>query len=242
MTIDKEKLRAQAEAATQDHGARRVEVDLNGRNVIGDGSWKIFIAWHTPDGKGKENADFCAAASPSTILALLGEIERLERKNANQVESIREYQDLAAGGERLGELRADLRVTKGERDQLKAENEALSYLLKRFVDGEHDDAEDQSERHHYHGEAEALLARMGGDFQEYSLVPYEALWKQRAELVELRKDAERLDRLDKEGAGYGTHELEGYAWTVDGPFSSVRDAIDCLFDYDEAVAKEQSHG
>lgn len=119
MTIDKEKLRAQAEAATQDHGARRVEVDLNGRNVIGDGSWKIFIAWHTPDGKGKENADFCAAASPSTILALLGEIERLQADLAEMTG----YRDNAAN--HMRRIRAESTDAENERDQLKAENETL---------------------------------------------------------------------------------------------------------------------
>ncbi len=56
-------LKALAEAATQSHGARRVEVDHNGVHVIGDGSWKILSAWHTPDGKGAQNAEFAAAAS-----------------------------------------------------------------------------------------------------------------------------------------------------------------------------------
>ncbi|WP_178097518.1 hypothetical protein [Pseudomonas sp. BJP69] len=122
-------LKALAEAATQSHGARRVEVDHNGVHVIGDGSWKILSAWHTPDGKGAQNAEFAAAASPDTVLALLAEIDRLVRKNNNQAESIREYQDLTMGGDvSLGMLKADLRVTSGERDQLKAENEALRKL------------------------------------------------------------------------------------------------------------------
>lgn len=60
------------------------------------------------------------------VLALIAENERLERKNANQAQSIREYSDLVMGGDvSLGMLRADLRVTTGERDQLKAEVEAL---------------------------------------------------------------------------------------------------------------------
>ncbi|WP_053063477.1 MULTISPECIES: hypothetical protein [Pseudomonas] len=65
-----------------------------------------------------------------TILALLAEIERLEHKNANQAESIREYQDLTMGGDvSLGMLKADIRVTAGERDKLKAENESLRKAL-----------------------------------------------------------------------------------------------------------------
>ncbi|KIC79344.1 hypothetical protein [Pseudomonas sp. C5pp] len=68
-----------------------------------------------------------------TILALLAEIDRLERKNDNQAESIREYQDLTMGGDvSLGMLKADLRVTAGERDQLKADNEALRKDAERY--------------------------------------------------------------------------------------------------------------
>lgn len=83
MTIDKAQLKALAEAATQSHGARRVEVDHNGVHVIGDGSWKILSAWHTPDGKGAQNAEFAAVASPATVLALLAEIERLKADNCS---------------------------------------------------------------------------------------------------------------------------------------------------------------
>lgn len=57
-----------------------------------------------------------------TILALLAEIERLERKNANQAESIRQYQDHLVGGDSILSL-------TNERDQLKAENEALRKQL-----------------------------------------------------------------------------------------------------------------
>ncbi|CAB5577502.1 Uncharacterised protein [Pseudomonas putida] len=74
-------LKALAEAATQSHGAWRVEVDHNGVHVIGDGSWKILSAWHTPDGKGAQNAEFAAAASPATVLALLAEIDQLKAEN-----------------------------------------------------------------------------------------------------------------------------------------------------------------
>lgn len=49
----------------------------------------------------------------------------------------------------------------------------------------------------------------------------------RAEVEALKKDAERLDRLDIECEAYGcegTHE--GNRWMIDGPFRTVRDAID----------------
>ncbi|AFV50675.1 hypothetical protein G169_gp62 [Pseudomonas phage AF] len=87
MSIDKEKLKALALAATQNHGPRRVEVDHNGVHVIGDGSGKILSAWHTSDGKGMQNAEFAAAASPATVLALLAEIEELIRDRDDLLES-----------------------------------------------------------------------------------------------------------------------------------------------------------
>ena len=102
-------LKALAEAATQSHGARRVEVDHNGVHVIGDGSWKILSAWHTPDGKGAQNAEFAAAASPVTILALLAEIDQL-------------------GAERELFLLAG-KSLKDDVVRLKAENEALRSAL-----------------------------------------------------------------------------------------------------------------
>lgn len=48
-----------------------------------------------------------------------------------------------------------------------------------------------------------------------------------AELKACRKDAERLDRLDKECEAYGFEGIhEGNRWMIDGPFRTVRDAID----------------
>jgi hypothetical protein len=49
---------------------------------------------------------------------------------------------------------------------------------------------------------------------------------QAEEIVRLRKDAARLDRLDRECEAYGTEVHEGNRWVLDGPFATVRDAID----------------
>lgn len=49
----------------------------------------------------------------------------------------------------------------------------------------------------------------------------------RAEVEALKKDAERLDRLDIECEAYGCEGIhEGNRWMIDGPFRTVRDAID----------------
>ena len=76
---DYSKLKKLAEAATKCYGAMRVEKDYNGvYQVVGAGSWKILSAWHTPDGKSKDNAEFHAAASPDAVLALIAELEILK--------------------------------------------------------------------------------------------------------------------------------------------------------------------
>lgn len=79
---NKAELRRLAEAATESRGPRRVEVDHNDVPVIiGDGSWKILSAWHTPDGKGMANAKLAAACSPAAILSLLDENAKLRAEN-----------------------------------------------------------------------------------------------------------------------------------------------------------------
>ncbi|KAF4559217.1 MULTISPECIES: ead/Ea22-like family protein [Pseudomonas] len=123
MTIDKAKLKALAQAASQSRGARRVEVDHNGVHVIGDGSWKILSAWRTPDGKGAQNAEFAAAASPATILALLAEIERLEVDNGSMRGSTKRM------GEDASKAQKKARKAQREIDRLKAENEAMRSAL-----------------------------------------------------------------------------------------------------------------
>lgn len=54
---------------------------------------------------------------------------------------------------------------------LLAERNSLAFLLKRFVDGEHDPDENQAERHMYHDEAQTLLAYLGGGLPGHTLVP-----------------------------------------------------------------------
>lgn len=69
---------------------------------------------------------------------------------------------------------------------LLAERNSLAFLLKRFVDGEHDQDENQAERHMYHDEAQAVLVYLGGEVHGHTLVPDEALRKLRAENARLR--------------------------------------------------------
>ncbi|EZI28917.1 hypothetical protein [Pseudomonas extremaustralis] len=69
---------------------------------------------------------------------------------------------------------------------LLAERNALAFLLKRFVDGEHDQDENQAERHMYHDEAQTLLAYLGGELHGHTLVPDESLRKQSDESERLQ--------------------------------------------------------
>lgn len=74
---------------------------------------------------------------------------------------------------------------------LLAERNSLAFLLKRFVDGEHDQDENQAERHMYHDEAQTLLAYLGGELHGHTLVQDEALRALTVECDLLRKEAER---------------------------------------------------
>lgn len=73
---------------------------------------------------------------------------------------------------------------------LLAERNSLAFLLKRFVAGEHDQGENQSERHLYHDEAEALLAYLGGEVQGHTLVPDHLLRAEHEKKKALLVDAE----------------------------------------------------
>ena len=67
----------------------------------------------------KDYADLVLAANPAVVLALIAENERLERKNSNQAETIKQYQDQVSGGD----LSQGMLIA--ERDQLKSENDDL---------------------------------------------------------------------------------------------------------------------
>ena len=50
-----------------------------------------------------------------------------------------------------------------------------------------------------------------------------------SERAELKRDAERLDRLDREVEAYGFEGVhEGNRWMIDGPFRDIRTAIDAM--------------
>ena len=52
--------------------------------------------------------------------------------------------------------------------------------------------------------------------------------QQEAEIARLRKDAERLDWLDRQGFAYGFQDIhEGNRWEIYGGYMHLRDAIDC---------------
>lgn len=75
---------------------------------------------------------------------------------------------------------------------LQTERNSLAFLLKRFVDGEHDQGENQAERHMYHDEAQTLLAYLGGEVQGHTLVPDEILRKQYEQRTALIAENETL--------------------------------------------------
>lgn len=135
-------LRRLAEAATKCYGAMRVEKDYNGvYQVVGAGSWKILSAWHTPDGKSKDNAEFHAAASPDAVLALIAEVDRLSFRE----EMLSEYGcEYCAGSGHVHRIDGDylgvcdscsayeFNCAKHEIEKLKNENESLKKDAARY--------------------------------------------------------------------------------------------------------------
>lgn len=121
MTIDKEKLKALAEAAGSDEwyaaGDLRYCDDKTGETH----------GLHHDDGR------FIAAASPAAILALLAEIERLELDNRSLKGSCAklgsEHAGMARSFKKANRMQSEARA---ERDQLKAENDALRKDAERY--------------------------------------------------------------------------------------------------------------
>ena len=135
-------LRRLAEAATKCYGAMRVEKDYNGvYQVVGAGSWNILSAWHTPDGKSKDNAEFHAAASPAAVLELIAEVDRLSFRE----EMLSEYGcEYCAGSGHVHRIDGDylgvcdscsayeFNCAKHEIEKLKNENESLKKDAARY--------------------------------------------------------------------------------------------------------------
>lgn len=100
MNVDKANLKALAEASGLDQWYSAGDL-----RYCDDKTGEIHGLHH-------DDSRFIAAASPATVLALLAEIERLDRESQNL-------------SNQLGHCDRDRRVFRAERDQLKAENEAL---------------------------------------------------------------------------------------------------------------------
>lgn len=119
MTIDKAKLKALAEAATQGEWSHERFGVIQAGPVIqfanGSGRQQIAMAtgadWMV-QGEQIANAEFMAAANPSVVLALLSEIEQLRDSNEQVCAN---YNRVSFASEERGK----------QIDQLKAENEAL---------------------------------------------------------------------------------------------------------------------
>lgn len=106
MTIDKERLKDLAEAATG--GVWQCEKDVQGRLHVTAGDFLDIAEVGYRSGPNPEaDAQFMAAARPEVVLALLAEIERIELVS------------------RLSCNHDGYMAVLAEREQLKAENEAL---------------------------------------------------------------------------------------------------------------------
>lgn len=148
MTIDKQKLKALAEAATPGRHYDRLESAGGGikYECAGDDGSLVLKVDHKNNefgfvgDRGEADEAFFLACSPAAVLALLAEIERHEAWRT------------AFLAERDAQMR--------QRDQLKAENEALRSHLQYLVQNEDNHDENQAERHMVITEAKSTLAAM----------------------------------------------------------------------------------
>ncbi len=148
MTIDKEKLKALAEAATPGRHYDRLESAGGGikYECAGDDGSLVLKVDHKNNefgfvgDRGEADEAFFLACSPAAVLALLAEIERHEAWRT------------AFLAERDAQMR--------QRDQLRAENEALRSRLQYLVQNEDNHDENQAERHMVITEAKSTLAAM----------------------------------------------------------------------------------
>ncbi|AHC85726.1 hypothetical protein X970_10935 [Pseudomonas monteilii SB3101] len=124
MTIDKQKLKALAEAATPGRHYDRLESAGGGikYECAGDDGSLVLKVDHKNNefgfvgDRGEADEAFFLACSPAAVLALLAEIERLAK-----------FEDWFL---RLDQAEQSLSASlKAERDRLKAENEALRKAL-----------------------------------------------------------------------------------------------------------------
>lgn len=237
MTIDKDKLRALAEAATRGDWGQDGTYFAKARQ---EGGTTYVESWR-PIGQAfsVEDAKFIAAANPATILALLGEIERLERESEQAKADGADAFGLAQG-------RADMI------DQLKADNESLKGSCKAMGK---DMAKVTRERNSARSKAEKLKAENEAlrQSKERAIALVDQLEIQHAELKEavkgLELDAERYRWLSKRerwagvradfdrGGVYREHRVTWHAgdcWPqVEG--QSMDEAVDA------AMAKEKGH-
>ncbi|WP_281211780.1 ead/Ea22-like family protein [Pseudomonas fulva] len=118
MTIDKIRLKKLAEAATRGPWCWDKGEDPRPHTygIATDADPECMVVNQDFGIEMKEDAYFIAAACPTTVLALLAEIERLDRESQNL-------------SNQLGQCDRDRRAFRAERDQLKAENEELRKAL-----------------------------------------------------------------------------------------------------------------
>jgi hypothetical protein len=188
------------------------------------------------DAEHPANLRFIAAANPAAVLALIAENEQLVDQLcicptchgqgemfAGSYTHQGEWQPPEPDMDKCSECDGDgfigtaddLAAVMAERDQLKAEIAGLKTGYAAY----------EEEVKGLRGEIEAMRKDKSEPCDGCFMVEAEAL----------RKDAARLDRLEMECEAYGTDVHEGNRWVVDGPFATVRDAIDA------GMSKEASH-
>ena len=125
---------------------------------------------------------------------------------------------------------------------LLAEHNSLAFLLRRFVDGEHDQDESQAERHMYHDEAKTLLAYLDGDLPGHTLVPDVCIQAMSADAESFRWLASQCGKefeVDVKGAKDDGREVS-WALGYEGE-TCLRQAVQAAMIEDGEVATQNAN-
>lgn len=209
--IDIQNLKALAEAATPGRNFDRLPEAGGGLKYEcsgDDGSLVLKVdhkndEWGFVGDRGEQDEAFFLACTPAAVLELIADLE----SSAHGYDLLRGELDLAL---------SDIIAFKGAISSLGEACKKLTFCARTTGGTAGPDAD-------LMGACEAAENALSLVGVSKAMDYIEDL---KAENERLRIDSARLDRLEMECEAYGTDIHEGNRWVVDGPFATVRDAID----------------
>ncbi|MCF7536174.1 hypothetical protein [Pseudomonas petrae] len=168
-------------------------------------------------------------ATPAAVMGLIAEIDRLkedrERIRGQRMSYASILDEALEVRDQLKAVNFDLHAGQQMMEEEIARLQRFETVYKEFSD-KTDWVRPNAATHELGMHVADILRKRCDDLTSHNQA-------QADEIVRLRKDAARIDRLDMECEAYGSEIHEGNRWVLYGPFATVRDAIDA------AMAQEQ---